>query len=69
MKKICEHKNWTIYQHNVKTTKGLPIYVAVKNRDHVMEGIDVPDLIADIDEAEFPREKRVKLSEASPHFR
>jgi len=65
MRKICEHKNWAIYQHSVKTTKGLPIYVAVKNRDHVMEGIDIPDLIADIDEAEFPGNQRVKMSEAT----
>jgi len=65
VKKICEHKNWIIYKHSVKTEKGLPVYAAVKNRDHVMEGVDIPDLIADIDEAEFPRNQRVKMSEAT----
>ncbi len=66
MKKTREHKNWTIHQLSVKTEKNLPIYVAVKNRDHIMEGVDIPDLIADIDEAEFPRNQRVKMSEATP---
>ena len=50
-KVIKEHRGWRIFLATVKTDKGLPYYFAVKN-DSVMEGVDLPDLIADIDEAE-----------------
>lgn len=51
MKSIRAHKGWIIYKATITTSKGLPYYIAVKN-NVAIEGIDLPDLIADIDEAE-----------------
>jgi len=51
MKPIQTHKGWRIYKASIHTSKGYPYYLAVKD-DVAIEGIDLPDLIGDIDEAE-----------------
>lgn len=64
MKFIQEHKGWKIYGASVKTEKGYPLYVACKCtiiyagmhacgvKQHCIEGVDLPNLKADIEEAE-----------------
>jgi hypothetical protein len=47
MKQILTYNGWQIYQLSSKDR-----YVAIKEGKHPIEGVDVPDLKADIDEAE-----------------
>ena len=68
MKKLEEYKGWTIWLLSLITDKGFDIYVAAKN-SNIIEAIDYYDLIASIDEAEFPQDQRVKLSEAYSAWR
>jgi len=52
MKFIKEHRGWRIYLASERTLKDHPYFVAVKNDKAPIEGIDLPDLEADINEAE-----------------
>lgn len=52
LEKIREYGSWTIYRSAEKTERGYDLFVAVKDGCVPIEGIDLPDLIADIDEAE-----------------
>jgi hypothetical protein len=52
LKFVKKYRGWRIWLLSVTTPHGIPIYVAVKD-DRAVEGVDLPDLEADIDEAEL----------------
>ena len=65
MKKAATYRNWQIWKLSLQTPKGLPIYVAIKDSQNAIESVDLQDLFADIDEAEFPKNQQVKFTEAT----
>ena len=67
-KPIRTHKGWRIYQADIHIPiQHLPTYYAVKDGEtETIEGVDLPDLIADIDEAEFPQDQTVTFQESRP---
>lgn len=56
---IREYKGWKIYPfkeayHMMPANEWHDLYIAYKPQHDIITGVDIPDLIADIDEAERP---------------